>query len=235
MRKFMTVVSFLTLVPTFTVSGYVKAQTDLPNQTQTQPQAPAQNARVSNEAIQQVVAAKWMTNFADGNFYPERLISRAELAVIMVRAFRLDQRTVKPENLVIPDVATNHWAYREIQLVLKTDIMRGYRDNMFFPNQRVTRAEGLAIFAQAYGVFQFPEDTVNEILNPYPDAKNIPTWAKKAIATVVAEGFVNTDDKGNLLPLQPMTRGDIAFVLSEYLQRKQIQPDTPIAPPAPQQ
>ncbi|NJL09928.1 MAG: S-layer homology domain-containing protein [Calothrix sp. SM1_7_51] len=227
MHKFISIVSLLTLLQTFTLNGYVIAQTPTENISRI--------SRGINDAIQEVVTAKWMTNFADGKFYPERLISRAELAVIMVKAFGLDKRTVKPENLVIPDVPTSHWAYREIQLVLKTDIMRGYRDNMFFPNQRINRAEALAIFAQAYGVFQFPEDTVTELLLPYPDAKNIPSWGRKAIATVVAEGFVNTDDKGNLLPLQPMTRGDMAFVLSQYLQRKQRQPDTPIAPDAPQQ
>jgi ribosomal protein L27 len=48
-----------------------------------------------------------------------------------------------------------------MQTVLKTDIMKGYRGNMFFPNQKVTRAEWLAIFAQAYGVFQFPDQTIN--------------------------------------------------------------------------
>jgi hypothetical protein len=108
--------------------------------------------------------------------------------------------------------------------------MKGYRGNMFFPNQRVSRAEGLAIFAQAYGVFQFPDDTVNEILSSHPDAKSIPDWAKKAIATVVAEEFINMDTQGNIYPLRPMTRGDLAYVLSKYLQRKNPESVTPELP-----
>ncbi|MDZ7960789.1 MAG: S-layer homology domain-containing protein [Aulosira sp. DedQUE10] len=187
-----------------------------------------------SEAIQQVVATKWMSNSPDGNFYPERFVSRAELAAIMVKVFRLDKRqATSKENVATPDVPSSHWAFNDIQTVLKTDIMKGYRGNLFFPNQRVTKAEALAIFAQAYGVFQFPDDTVKEILSSHPDAGSIPTWARQAIATVITEGFLTIDAQGNIFPLRPMTRGDMADVLSKYLQRQQKQPQTPIVPTGP--
>lgn len=201
--------------------------------------SPSVNAQVKTgsilpEQIQSVVAAQLMSNFSDGNFYTERLISRAELASIMVKAFRLDKRqAISKENVIISDVSPSNPAFKDIQIVLKTDIMKGYRGNMFFPNQKVTRAEALAIFAQAYGVFQFPDETVNEILASHPDAGTIPDWAKKAFATSLSEGFVNTDTLGNISPLKPMTRGDMAYTLSKYLQRQQPQPETPEAPAAP--
>ncbi|MBE8988954.1 MULTISPECIES: S-layer homology domain-containing protein [Nostoc] len=194
-------------------------------------QVPETTSGISSDSIQQVIAAKWMTNFSDGKFYPERLVSRAELASIMVKAFRLDKReAVNKANLTIPDVPRSYWAFNDIQTVLKTDIMKGYRGNEFFPNQKVTKAEALAIFAQAYGVFQFPDEAVNEILASHPDEKSIPTWARKAIATVATEGFLNTDAQGNISPLKPVTRGDMAYVLSKYLQRQQRQPETPEVP-----
>ncbi|MEH1785303.1 MAG: S-layer homology domain-containing protein [Nostoc sp.] len=197
-------------------------------------QVPESTSGISSDSIQQVTAAKWMTNFPDGKFYPERLLSRAELAAIMVKAFRLDKRQgVNKENLVIPDVPRSYWAFNDIQTVLKTDIMKGYRGDEFFPNQKVTRAEALAIFAQAYGVFQFPDEAVNEILASHPDEKSIPVWARKAIATVATEGFLNIDAQGNISPLKPVTRGDMAYVLSKYLQRQQRQPETPEVPVIP--
>ncbi|BBD59851.1 S-layer domain-containing protein [Nostoc sp. HK-01] len=213
-------ISLVVLLQSFPLS--VQAQsTETPSQT-------------SSDPIQQVIKAQWMTNSADGNFYPERLLSRAELASIMVKVFRLDKRqAVSQENIVIADVPASNRAFNDIQIVLKTDIMKGYRGNLFFPNQRVTRAEALAIFAQAYGVFQFDDSTVNDILSSHPDATSIPTWARKAIATVVSEGFVNTDSQGNISPLQPMTRGDMAYVLSKYLQRQRQLPDTPEVPNVP--
>lgn len=175
------------------------------------------------DPIQQVVAAGLMNNYADGQFHAERFISRAELASILVKAFALDTRAAATqENLVeVQDVPASHWAFNDIQTVLKTGIMRGYRGNMFFPNQRVNRAEAFAIFAQAYGVYQFPDDTVAEILTPYPDAASVPTWARRSIATALNEGFVNIDAQGNIRPLQPVTRGDMAYALSRYLTKQQ--------------
>ncbi|MEB3179522.1 MAG: S-layer homology domain-containing protein [Nostocaceae cyanobacterium] len=208
MRQLLGTLSLVALLQSFPLSVYAQIPT---------------SSTVSFAAIEQVVAANLMNNYPDGNFYPERFISRAELASTLVKAFQLDKRqAATQENVIsVPDVPTSHWAYKDIQTVLKTGIMKGYRDNMFFPNQRVTRAEAFAIFAQAYGVFQFPDNTVEEILSTYPDAVAIPTWAKRAMATAVNEGFVNLDYQGNIKPSQPMTRGDMAYALSKYLQRQQ--------------
>ncbi|MEG4804035.1 S-layer homology domain-containing protein [Microcoleus sp. ARI1-B5] len=177
------------------------------------------------DPIDRVVNAGLMTQDASGNFNAEGILSRADLAVILVKTFGLERRkTAQKPDMELPDVPKSYWAYSAIQTALKTGTMRGYRDGMFFPNQRVTRAEALAIFAQAYGVFQFPEATIAEILAKYPDAGEIPDWARKSMATALYEGFVNVDVATNQInPLKPMTRGDIAYALSKYLER-QVRP-----------
>ncbi|WP_071191964.1 S-layer homology domain-containing protein [Trichormus sp. NMC-1] len=222
MKKILGTLSLVSLLQTYPVIAQAKTTEQLPV--------------TSADYIQKVINANLITNSPDGQFYPDRLISRAELASILVKAFRLEKRLAAQQKNVIfiADVPNSHPAYQDIRTVLKTDIMKGYRGNMFFPNQKITRAEGLAIFAQAYGVFQFPNDTVNEILTAHPDAEAIPTWARKAIATVVSEEFINTDSQGNINPLRPMNRGDMAYVLSKYLQRQQKQPETPVVLGVPQ-
>jgi len=177
------------------------------------------------DPIDRVVNAGLMKKDASGNFNAEGLVSRAELATILVKTFGLERRkTAQKPDMELPDVAKSYWAYSAIQTAFKTGTMSGYRDGLFFPNQRVTRAEALAIFAQAYGVFQFPDATVAEILAKYPDAGEIPSWARKSLATALYEGFVNIELGTNKInPLKPMTRGDIAYALSKYLER-QIRP-----------
>ncbi len=176
--------------------------------------------------VEKVVSAGLMTKDATGNFNPDRILSRAELASLLVNTFELDKRQAVREinDFAIRDVPSSHWAYRDIQTVLKTGVMSGYRDGMFFPNQRVSRAEGLAILAQAYGVFQFPQSSINEILAKYPDAGQIPEWARKSLATALYEGFVNLHPNNQIKPLDPMTRGDMAYALSQYLERQQGNP-----------
>lgn len=217
MRQFISALSLLALVQFIPNPVYAQTTTEI---------------RKSFDPIKKVVGANLMNKYPDGKFHPERFMSRAELASIMVKTFLLDKQKVTTENnLNVTDVSSSHWAFEDIQTVLKTGVMRGYRGNLFFPHQKVTRAEGLAIFAQAYGVFQFPEATVNEILAKFPDQKSIPNWARKAVATTVTGGFVNEKTDGSLSPLKPMTRGDMAYVLSRYLQRQQRNPYTPKVTP----
>lgn len=208
MRQFLSTLSLVALLQS--IPAVVYAQTQPASQ-----QAP--------DPIQQVVAAKLMAVYPDGNFYPERIISRAELASILVKAFGLDKRAGAQQKNIVPvsDVAPNYWAYNDIQTVLKTGIMKGYRGDMFFPNQKINRAEAFSIIAQAYGVFQFPNNTVQSILVKYPDAAQVPDWARKSIATALYAGLVNTDAQGNISPENPMTRGDLAYALSKYLQQQQ--------------
>ncbi|WP_371115733.1 S-layer homology domain-containing protein [Microcoleus sp.] len=195
----------------------------------------AVQAQLMIDPIERVVTAGLMTKDARGNFNAEGFVSRAELATILVKTFGLEHRKISQKaDRDLPDVPKSYWAYSAIQIVLKTGTMTGYRDGMFFPNQRVTRAEALAIFAQAYGVFQFPDVNVSEILTNYPDAAEIPNWARKSLATALYEGFVNIELGTNKInPLKPMTRGDIAYALNKYLegQARSASPTVPEEPP----
>jgi len=172
--------------------------------------------------IDRVVEAGLMSRMSTGDFNESAFLSRAELANILVRTFQLSDRNPSQANSIqVNDVPSNHWAYNDIQTVLRTGVMSGYREGRFFPEQRVTRAEAFSIFAQAYGIFQFPDQTIAEILSQYPDAPQVPSWAQKSMATALYEGFVNVDAGNRINPTLPMTRGDIAFALSRYLDRLQ--------------
>lgn len=175
------------------------------------------------DPVAEVVAAGWMSPDTGGNFRAEAILSRAELASVLVKAFRLDQRQPQVEAIVLQDVPPSHWAYPDIQIVLRQGIMTGYRPGQFYPEQRVTRAEAFSIFAQAYGVFQFPDSTVTDILAVYPDQTEIPLWARKSLATALHEGFMNLSENQQIAPNAPMTRGDLAYALGVYLRRQQTQ------------
>lgn len=171
-------------------------------------------------AISKVQEAGLMSPYTDGRFHPERALTRAELATVLVKAFHLGERKViDAETAPLKDVPSGYWAANDINLVTKLGVMHGYRDGYFYPEQRTTRAEALAILAQAYGVYQYDDQTVDAILSNYPDARQIPAWARKSLATSLKYGFVDVAPKSKIRPLQPMTRGDMAFALSQYLER----------------
>lgn len=179
------------------------------------------------DPVMRVVDAGLMQVYPNGDFRPQQGLTRAELANIVVRAFDLAQRA--PSRVVpkVPiDVPLGYWAYNDIQIVLRTGVMTGYQEGQFYPEQRVTRAEAFSIVAQAYGVAQFSDETIEQELAQYADAQDIPSWARKPMATALSIGLVNTSLDGKIRPLEPMTRADMAFALSAYLD----QSDDPFNP-----
>lgn len=238
--------SVLSLLGWMTVMGLFALAQESPPQTSNQPQesraseASGESAqsveeaqihrdqrlphlKVSREkAIEMVQTAGWMQADPQGDFQPQRVLTRAELATVLTKAFRLDSRKGAVEQTEsLKDVPANHWAAPSIETVLRLGIMSGYRPGYFYPNQRVNRAEALAIMAQAYGVQQFDDTTLDTILAPYPDASQIPAWARKAWVTALKSGFVDVTEGGKLNPRKAMSRGDMAFALGQYLNRLQ--------------
>lgn len=181
-----------------------------------------------NNPIDRVVAAGLMQRDASGAFQADAVMSRAELASILVRTFRLGDRTPLLSTVpALTDVSPSHWAYDDIQTVIRTGVMTGYREGQFYPEQRLTRAEAFSIFAQAYGVTQLSDEAVNEILAQHPDADQLPSWSRKSMATALYAGFVNLDSNAQIRPSFPMTRADMVYALDRFLSQAQEGPVTP--------
>ncbi len=83
-----------------------------------------------------------MKGAADGKFYPERPITRAEMAVI---ALRLRAATTTETAAFAFSDTAGHWAEASISKAQAAGYMNGYKDGAFRPEQPLTRAEAVAI------------------------------------------------------------------------------------------
>jgi hypothetical protein len=147
---------------------------------------------------------------------PDSPLSRAELAQLLVKAFQLRPA---PSSVKAIDVPDDHWAKADIQTILSRGIMIPDRQGNFHPNQLVPRAEALAALAKAQGKKKtLPEQTINEILSRYPDAIQIPTADRGAIAMSLKTGVLPLES-GKIAPMTPITRNDMAHALSVYLEK----------------
>lgn len=94
-------------------------------------------------AVAQAAGAGLIQGDANGNFRPDALITRAEMAVMLARALSLaaDARSAGfADDRDIPD-----WAVGAAAEMKKLDIMRGKGDNGFFPKDPATRAEAATV------------------------------------------------------------------------------------------
>ena len=104
-----------------------------------------------NNAISTMTNAGIVNGYPDGNFEPDGNITRAEFAAMAVRFFADEYDEVEGD--AFPDIA-DHWANYEINLAYAKQLIEGYPDGTFKPNQEITRAEAVTI--------------VNRVLERYP-------------------------------------------------------------------
>ena len=144
-------------------------------------------------------------------------VLRSELAQTL--ADGLDLAEVKIADKYT-DVATSYWAKDAIDRALAADIMIGYPDQSFKPEQRVTKAE---VFCTLAKIFDAPSDA--SVVPTYngKTIQHIPTWAYGATNEVLATGILDAvPDEAALINNQYLSKEQVTYLvgaLAEYLKK----------------
>ncbi|GEM_PF-1302576 len=93
------------------------------------------------DSIQQVVAAGLMKGYPGEVFKPDAIMTRAEMAAIVLQWNDLQASN---ESQVFMDTE-NHWAAGIIAAVSHDNVMNGYPDGSFKPDQTLSRAEAVTV------------------------------------------------------------------------------------------
>lgn len=148
--------------------------------------------------------------YPEGTFKPDNMITRAELATVLVRT-----RKIAPDDsqTVFKDVRKNHWAAKYIMPAVKYGIVKGYPDGTFKPSQVLTRAEGLAMIARFSGV------TPESYAVPFRDV-SATHWAAPIISGAYRAGMLMYLYKKPFEPSRQLTRAEAVEMLfrSPYVQ-----------------
>lgn len=91
------------------------------------------------EAIKSLVDDGVLSGYEDGTFKPNNSISRAEAAVVMVKANGLKLNNARKSTY--KDVANNYWGKDYIMAASDAGIIKGMGNNEFAPTKNVTRTQ----------------------------------------------------------------------------------------------
>ena len=149
-----------------------------------------------------------MSGYPDKTFRPERPLTRAELAAILVKAKEFKLEPVAEVRFT--DIRAKDWFTPYIEVAANRNYMQGYPDRSFRPNQRVTRAEAALIFARFSGLYMKPE--VQQKVYPDVERKH---WASPAIAASKQAGFFEYLGEEKFEVHTYLTRAEAAEILSK--------------------
>lgn len=168
-----------------------------------------QNVVIGREAQKQLAGMKAKMDTTRANAYdPKMAVLRSEVAYIIVDGLGFTQRA---ENKYT-DLAANYWAKDEIDRALAADVMIGYPDSTFKPDQAITKAEVFATFAKLMVVQH--DKTATPVFNGQ-EIKYIPNWAVGCTNEVLASGILNAvPDKDKIVNAEYLTKEQVAYMLS---------------------
>lgn len=150
-----------------------------------------------------------------GKFSKTSPVLRSELAQTLADGLSLSAIVSTDD---YSDVPASHWAKKAIDEALAADIMIGYPDKTFKPNQKVTKAE---VFCTLAKIFDTSCDASAIPTYNGKEIKHIPGWAYAATNEVLATGILaGIPDENGLINNQYLSKEQAAFLvgaLSEYL------------------
>ena len=145
----------------------------------------------------------FISGYSDGTFKPENNMTRAEVAKIVSKAY--GKKSKKAE---FKDVPGGHWASEYIGALQDENIIQGYPDGTFRPENNITRAEYSKII-RLLSDKNFVESADFEDTGSH--------WAKKYIGELGHAGIVNGYGNGYFYPDNPINRAEAVVMMNRSL------------------
>lgn len=145
-----------------------------------------------------------LLNGSDGKILPKGLLTRAQMATMVNRAFA---SSAKASLTGFTDMVPGVWHYDEMAKAVRMGVFQG-ADGKLSPNDPITREQAFAVLARAFGL----ADGKASSLDKFSDGAQVSSWARGAVAALVEQGYVSGAD-GALNPQSYITRAEFAQVM----------------------
>ena len=145
-----------------------------------------------------------LLNGSDGKILPKGLLTRAQMATMVNRAFA---SSAKASLTSFTDMVPGVWHYDEMAKSVQMGAFQG-ADGKLNPNDPITREQAFAVLARAFGL----ADGKASSLDKFSDGAQVSSWARGAVVALVEQGYVTGAD-GALNPQSYITRAEFAQVM----------------------
>ncbi len=147
---------------------------------------------------------------SENAFSPASNITRADFALLLVRAF--DLKSDNSENF--DDVSASDYFAPELAIARNTGIVNGIGDNNYAPRNTITRQDMMVIVYRALTTLNVG---FGENIEPqFEDFDAVADYAKEAVSALISAGLVN--GKNNLIaPGDFTTRAEVAVLIKRIL------------------
>lgn len=174
-----------------------------------------------------------IVGYPDGTFKPDANVTRAEFAAMAIRALG-QQHTKIAQPINYADIDENYWAYQDIQKAVYFDLISNSKENdLFRPEDSVSRAESLSVAVNALTTETISKDKAKEVLErQYIDANTIPEWFLIPAGKAEILGMIVVAPSAKKAALEadrPATRAEVAAILFKMMEQAKLNPNAKLA------
>ena len=153
----------------------------------------------------------YIMGYPDGSFRPDGDMSRAEAAAIFACLIANKKNESVKGTPSFKDTPNNEWYSAFVGYLEKYNIISGYEDGTFRPDESITRAEFVTIAVRYYSLFNEVKSVSNT--TKYNDLSNN-YWAIKNISYATSEKWLNGYSDGSFRPDIVVTRAEVVTIIN---------------------
>ncbi len=166
--------------------------------------------------IIKLVNMGYIAGYPDGTFKPDNSVTRAEFLKIITGVMNYPEPAPAGAS-PYSDVAMSDWFFPFVISAGQNNLVGGYPDGTFLPNNPITRQEVAKILVKAKNLDETTYVSSDELALTVPDWASVSDWAKPFVATAMKAGLMKGDPSGNFRPLGNLTRAETATVGARLL------------------
>ena len=163
------------------------------------------------ESITKMTKEGLMSGYRNGTFKPNDPLSREEAASLFSNMIGDTPSIMLASSF--SDITSDRWSSLAIESVARANIISGYGDNTYRPEQYMSRQE-FAVVADKflhYQGYRTEDPTALDTIH-FSDQKFIAPWAQSSVRELALWGFINYSTKGLFNPEKYITRGEAAEI-----------------------
>ena len=179
------------------------------------PYGDVDTARWYHSAIDYVLTYDMMVGTSNNTFEPNTKLTRSMLVQVL---YNLEGKPTGG-SASFTDVAANAWYAPAVKWAASQNLVGGYGNGKFGPNDAITREQAAAILYR-YAQYQKKDVSTSGSLSGFTDSAKLSGWAKNAMQWAVGTGLITGKDGGRLDPAGTATRAEIAAIFQRYCESK---------------
>ena len=172
----------------------------------------------SAAAIKYLKQNEIISGYPDGSFRPEGTINRAESIKMLLKGNRIPVATAAPSKF--SDVPKGAWFSDLVNTAAQKNLIRGYSDQQFRPENTITRAEFLKVATLAAGIEV--SDFVKS--DPFRDVSRS-DWSAPYFEVAKNLDLLELKKGGFVAPNTPISRSEAAEIIFGLSQKNLVAAD----------